>query len=154
MPLYALGARRPQLDPQSWVAPNAIVIGDVRLARNASIWWNTTLRGDNDPISIGENSNIQDNCVLHTDEGVPLSIGRDVTVGHLVMLHGCTIGDGSLIGIQAVVLNGARTDLAGAYGYGYLGERSNRTSVGDRWRRSLRRHAAPEDDRKVSGRVK
>ncbi|MEF8716369.1 MAG: gamma carbonic anhydrase family protein [Candidatus Accumulibacter necessarius] len=107
MPLYALGARRPQLDPQSWVAPNAIVIGDVHLARNASIWWNTTLRGDNDPISIGENSNIQDNCVLHTDEGVPLTIGRDVTVGHLVMLHGCTVGDGSLIGIGSVLLNRA-----------------------------------------------
>ncbi|EXI80870.1 MAG: carnitine operon protein CaiE [Candidatus Accumulibacter appositus] len=105
MPIYALGARRPQLDPQSWVAPTAIVIGDVRLAKNASIWWNATLRGDNDPISIGENSNIQDNSVLHTDEGVPLTIGRDVTVGHLVMLHGCTIGDGSLIGIGSVLLN-------------------------------------------------
>jgi carbonic anhydrase/acetyltransferase-like protein (isoleucine patch superfamily) len=73
MPIYALGTRRPQLDPQCWVAPTAIVIGDVRLARNASIWWNATLRGDNDPISIGENSNIQDNSVLHTDEGVPLT---------------------------------------------------------------------------------
>ncbi len=105
MPIFALADRRPQLDTESWVAPNAIVIGDVRLARNASIWWNATLRGDNDPIRIGENSNIQDNCVLHTDEGVPLSIGRDVTVGHLVMLHGCTVGDGSLIGIGSVLLN-------------------------------------------------
>ncbi|MBN8455820.1 gamma carbonic anhydrase family protein [Accumulibacter sp.] len=107
MPIYLLGSRRPQLDPQSWVAPNAIVIGDVRLAKNASIWWNATLRGDNDPISIGEDSNIQDHCVLHTDEGVPLTIGREVTVGHLVMLHGCTIGDGSLIGIGSVLLNRA-----------------------------------------------
>ncbi len=107
MPIYLLGSRRPQLDPQSWVAPNAIVIGDVRLARNASIWWNATVRGDNDPISIGEDSNIQDQCVLHTDEGVPLTIGREVTVGHLVMLHGCTIGDGSLIGIGSVLLNRA-----------------------------------------------
>jgi carbonic anhydrase/acetyltransferase-like protein (isoleucine patch superfamily) len=105
MPIYAIGARRPQLDPQSWVAPTAIVIGDVRLAKNASIWWNATLRGDNDPISIGENSNIQDNSVLHTDEGVPLTIGRNVTVGHLVMLHGCSIGDCSLIGIGSVLLN-------------------------------------------------
>ncbi|MCM8613163.1 gamma carbonic anhydrase family protein [Accumulibacter sp.] len=107
MPIYLLGSRRPQLDPQSWVAPNAIVIGDVRLARNASIWWNATVRGDNDPIRIGEDSNIQDQCVLHTDEGVPLTIGREVTVGHLVMLHGCTIGDGSLIGIGSVLLNRA-----------------------------------------------
>jgi carbonic anhydrase/acetyltransferase-like protein (isoleucine patch superfamily) len=107
MPIYLLGTRRPQLDPQSWVAPNAIVIGDVRLAKNASIWWNATVRGDNDPIRIGEDSNIQDQCVLHTDEGVPLTIGREVTVGHLVMLHGCTIGDGSLIGIGSVVLNRA-----------------------------------------------
>ncbi|MEF8729768.1 MAG: gamma carbonic anhydrase family protein [Accumulibacter sp.] len=107
MPIYLLGSRRPQLDPQSWVAPNAIVIGDVRLAKNASIWWNATVRGDNDPISIGEDSNIQDQCVLHTDEGVPLTIGREVTVGHLVMLHGCTIGDGSLIGIGSVLLNRA-----------------------------------------------
>ncbi|ACV35273.1 gamma carbonic anhydrase family protein [Accumulibacter sp.] len=105
MPTFVIGSRRPQIDPDSWIAPTAIVIGDVRLARNASIWWNATARGDNDPISIGENSNIQDNSVLHTDEGVPLSIGRDVTVGHLVMLHGCTIGDGSLIGIGSVLLN-------------------------------------------------
>ena len=107
MPIFAIGAKHPQIDPESWVAPTAIVIGDVRLARNASIWWNATLRGDNDPISIGENSNIQDNSVLHTDEGVPLTIGREVTVGHLVMLHGCTIGDGSLIGIGSVLLNHA-----------------------------------------------
>ena len=107
MPIYLLGSRRPQLDPQSWVAPNAIVIGDVRLAKNASIWWNATVRGDNDPISIGEDSNIQDQCVLHTDAGVPLTIGREVTVGHLVMLHGCTIGDGALIGIGSVLLNRA-----------------------------------------------
>ncbi|MBK8385837.1 MAG: gamma carbonic anhydrase family protein [Candidatus Accumulibacter sp.] len=105
MPIFAIGSRHPQIDPESWVAPTAIVIGDVRLASNASIWWNATARGDNDPISIGENSNIQDNSVLHTDEGVPLTIGRDVTVGHLVMLHGCTIGDGSLIGIGSVLLN-------------------------------------------------
>lgn len=105
MPLFKLGAKSPQIDPQSWIAPNATVIGDVRLAKNASIWWNATLRGDNDPISIGENSNIQDGSVLHTDEGVPMTIGRDVTVGHLVMLHGCTVGDGSLIGIGSVLLN-------------------------------------------------
>ena len=107
MPVFAIDDKQPQLAPKSWVAPNATIIGDVRLAKNASIWWNATLRGDNDPISIGENSNIQDGSVLHTDEGVPLNIGRDVTVGHMVMLHGCTVGDGSLIGIGSVILNRA-----------------------------------------------
>jgi carbonic anhydrase/acetyltransferase-like protein (isoleucine patch superfamily) len=107
MPIYALGAKRPQIADSAWVAPNATVIGDVRLAGNVSIWWNAVLRGDNDPITIGENSNIQDGSVLHTDIGVPLSIGRNVTVGHMVMLHGCTVGDGSLIGIGAIVLNHA-----------------------------------------------
>lgn len=107
MPVFRLGEKLPQLAAGVWIAPNATVIGDVRLAANVSIWWNAVLRGDNDPITIGENSNIQDGSVLHTDAGVPLTIGRDVTVGHLVMLHGCTIGDGSLIGIKSVILNGA-----------------------------------------------
>ncbi len=95
-------------DEAFWIAPTAVVIGNVTLQRNASIWWNAVLRGDNEPIVIGENSNVQDGCVLHTDPGYPLAIGRDVTIGHLVMLHGCTIGDGSLVGIGSVILNGAR----------------------------------------------
>ena len=107
MSLFRLGEKQPQLGANAWVAPNATVIGDVRLAANASIWWNATLRGDNDPIHIGENTNIQDGSVLHTDEGVPMHIGANVTVGHLVMLHGCTVGDGSLIGIGSVILNRA-----------------------------------------------
>ena len=107
MPTYLIGEKRPQIDPVAWIAANATVIGDVRLAANSSIWWNAVLRGDNDPIHIGENSNIQDGSVLHTDEGVPMHIGRNVTVGHLVMLHGCTVGDGSLIGIGSIVLNRA-----------------------------------------------
>ena len=107
MPIYTLGTHTPRIDPQSWIAPNATVIGQVRLAKNASIWWNATVRGDTDRIVIGENSNIQDGSVLHTDPGIQLIIGRDVTVGHLVSLHGCTIGDGSLIGIGAVILNNA-----------------------------------------------
>lgn len=107
MPLFKLGAKTPQVGDNAWVAPNATVIGDVRLGRNASIWWNATLRGDNDPIHIGENSNIQDGSVLHTDEGIPMHIGRGVTVGHLVMLHGCTVGDNCLIGIGSVILNRA-----------------------------------------------
>jgi carbonic anhydrase/acetyltransferase-like protein (isoleucine patch superfamily) len=107
MPVYAIGDKRPQIDESVWIAPNAIVIGDVRLGRNVSIWWNAVLRGDNDPIVIGDNTNIQDGSVLHTDIGVGMTIGADVTVGHMVMLHGCTIGDGSLIGIGAIVLNHA-----------------------------------------------
>jgi len=107
MPLFSLGEKKPQLGDDAWVAPNATVIGDVRLGANTSIWWNTTLRGDNDPIHIGNDTNIQDGSVLHTDEGVPMHIGNNVTVGHLVMLHGCTVGDGSLIGIGSVILNRA-----------------------------------------------
>ena len=107
MPLFKLGDKQPQLGANAWIAPNAMVIGDIRLGANVSIWWNATLRGDNDPIHIGDNSNIQDGSVLHTDEGVPMHIGANVTVGHLVMLHGCTVGDGSLIGIGSVILNRA-----------------------------------------------
>jgi carbonic anhydrase/acetyltransferase-like protein (isoleucine patch superfamily) len=105
---YALGDDRVSTaDDRCWIAPTAVLIGKVSLASNASVWWNSVLRGDNEPISVGEGSNVQDGCVLHTDIGFPLVIGKGVTVGHMVMLHGCTIGDDSLIGIGAVVLNGA-----------------------------------------------
>ena len=107
MPIYRLGERQPELGEGVWIAENATVIGSVVLGRNVNVWFGSILRGDNDPITIGENTNIQDGSVLHTDDGVPLTIGRNVTVGHKVMLHGCTIGDGSLIGINAVVLNRA-----------------------------------------------
>ncbi|HYQ90714.1 MAG TPA: gamma carbonic anhydrase family protein [Candidatus Competibacteraceae bacterium] len=93
---------------EHFIAPNATLIGSIVLENCASIWFNTVIRGDNDPIVIGEGSNIQDSCVLHTDEGVPLNVGKWVTVGHMVMLHGCTIGDNSLIGIKAVILNRAK----------------------------------------------
>ena len=108
MAIYQLDDKTPQIADSAWVADNAEVMGDVRLGENVSIWFNTTLRGDNDPITIGDGSNIQDGSVLHTDEGVPLTIGRNVTVGHMVMLHGCSIGDESLIGCGAIVLNGAK----------------------------------------------
>jgi carbonic anhydrase/acetyltransferase-like protein (isoleucine patch superfamily) len=107
MAIYSLGDRQPSLGHDAWVAPNATVIGDVRLGDSASIWWNAVLRGDNDTITIGANSNIQDGSVLHVDAGVPLTLGAHVTVGHLVMLHGCTVGDESLIGIKSVILNNA-----------------------------------------------
>ena len=110
MSVYALGAHAPQLPAEGdfWVAPNAVVVGKVTLMRGASVWFGATLRGDNDPIVIGENSNVQDGAVLHTDEGTPLVLGRGVTVGHMAMLHGCTVGDNSLIGIGAIVLGAAR----------------------------------------------
>jgi len=107
MPVYSIDDKYPQLAEPVWIAPNATVIGDVRLGRNASIWWNVVARGDTDPITIGENTNIQDNSVLHTDIGIPLTIGAGVTVGHMAMVHGCTIGNDSLIGIGAIVLNHA-----------------------------------------------
>ena len=91
-----------------WIAPDATVIGDVQMAKDSSIWFNCTLRGDNEPIEIGEGSNVQDGAILHTDPGFRCTIGKMVTVGHMAMLHGCTIGDGSLIGIGSVVLNGAK----------------------------------------------
>jgi len=110
MSVYSLGDSKPQLPPEGeyWIAPNATVLGNVILHPGASIWFNTVLRGDNDPIVIGRDSNIQDGSILHTDVGAPLTIGEGVTVGHKAMLHGCTIGDNSLVGIGAVILNGAR----------------------------------------------
>ncbi len=108
MALYELDGVTPELANSAWVADSAQVIGRVALAQDVSIWFGTVVRGDTETIRIGRGSNIQDACVLHADMGKPLTVGEDVTVGHQVMLHGCTIGDGSLIGIGAVVLNGAR----------------------------------------------
>lgn len=105
--IYQLDNHKPNIDPSSFIADNATVIGQATIKQNASVWFNVVIRADNDQITIGEGSNIQDGSVLHIDPGFPLTIGREVTVGHKVMLHGCHIGDGSLIGINAVVLNGA-----------------------------------------------
>lgn len=107
MAIYRLGNQIPKLAPTAYVHESATVVGDVTLADDVSIWPQAVVRGDTSGISIGARSNVQDGSVLHVDEGVPLSIGEDVTIGHQVMLHGCTIGDGSLVGIQAVILNGA-----------------------------------------------
>ncbi|HXP64803.1 MAG TPA: gamma carbonic anhydrase family protein [Steroidobacteraceae bacterium] len=107
MTLYALGENSPIIAAGVYVAPNASVIGKVVLAENATVWFGATLRGDNETISIGARSNVQDSAVMHTDPGFPLTIGADVSVGHQAMMHGCTVGEGTLIGIQAVVLNGA-----------------------------------------------
>ena len=108
MPIYQLNDRVPVIPASCYIAEGVTIIGSVVLGERVSIWPGAVLRGDNEPIVIGDDSNVQELSVLHTDPGAPLTIGRNVTVGHQVMLHGCTIGDGSLIGIQAVVLNGAR----------------------------------------------
>jgi carbonic anhydrase/acetyltransferase-like protein (isoleucine patch superfamily) len=122
MTLYQLDDRRVVMpdNGRAWVAPNATVVGNVTIEEDASIWFNAVLRGDNEPIVVGQRSNVQDGCVLHTDPGCPLTIGPDCTIGHMVMLHGCTIGAGSLIGIGAIVLNGAKIGEGCLIGAGSL----------------------------------
>jgi carbonic anhydrase/acetyltransferase-like protein (isoleucine patch superfamily) len=107
MSLFALGDISPRIASDAWIAPGCYVIGNVVVADRASVWFGSTLRGDNETITIGAGSNVQENCVLHTDMGFPLTIGAGCTIGHKAMLHGCTIGENSLIGMGATVLNGA-----------------------------------------------
>ncbi|MFK7882430.1 gamma carbonic anhydrase family protein [Roseobacter sp.] len=108
MTIYALGPHVPQLHEDTWVAPDANLIGKVVLEEGASVWFGTTIRADHEEIRVGKGSNVQENCVFHIDAGFPLTIGHNCTIGHKVMLHGCTIGDNSLIGMGATVLNGAK----------------------------------------------
>ena len=108
MTIYQLGNKKIQRHVETWIANNAIVIGDITLKENSSVWFGAVLRGDIENIEVGAGSNIQDNCVLHTDAGFPLTVGKGVTVGHLAMLHGCSIGDDSLVGIGATILNGSK----------------------------------------------
>lgn len=107
MALYRLGSVSPTIAPSAYVAPSASIIGNVVLGDHSNVWFGAILRGDNEVISIGANSNVQDGSVMHTDPGFPLMVGENVSIGHQAMLHGCTVGEGSLIGIQAVVLNAA-----------------------------------------------
>ena len=120
MAIYELDGVAPEIDESAWVADSAQVLGDVVLGEDASVWFGTVIRGDTENITIGEGTNIQDASVLHADMGKPLVVGCNVTVGHQVMLHGCTIGDGSLIGIGAVVLNGAKIGKGCLVGAGSL----------------------------------
>ncbi|MBZ8138739.1 gamma carbonic anhydrase family protein [Rubrivivax gelatinosus] len=120
MAVYRLGDAVPRIDPGAWVADSASVIGRVALAAGASVWYGAVLRGDNDWISVGRDSNVQDGSVLHTDAGIPLEIGERVTIGHKVVLHGCSIGCGSLVGMGAVILNGARIGKGCIVGAGAL----------------------------------
>ena len=117
MTIYRLSGKQPVIAASAYIAPEATLIGDVFVGDGASVWPGATLRGDNEPVVIGDRCNVQESAVLHADPGFPLDVGADVTVGHQAMLHGCTIGEGSLIGIQAVILNGAvigRHSLVGA----------------------------------------
>jgi carbonic anhydrase/acetyltransferase-like protein (isoleucine patch superfamily) len=107
MTIYQIGADAPEIDACAYIADDANVIGKVTIAANVSIWFGVTIRGDNERITIGANSNVQESSVLHTDIGCPMTIGQNVTIGHQAMLHGCSVGDGALIGIQAIILNGA-----------------------------------------------
>ena len=120
MTIYQLGEHAPEIDASAFVADSANLIGKVTLHANASVWFGTTIRGDNERITIGENSNVQESVVMHTDMGYPLTVGKNVTIGHQAMLHGCTIGDGALIGIQAVILNGAKIGKGCLVGAGAL----------------------------------
>lgn len=118
--IYALDGIRPQLHPDTWVAPDANLIGRVVLEAGASVWFGATLRGDNEEIRVGAGSNVQENAVLHTDMGFPLTIGANCTIGHKAMLHGCTIGDGTLIGMGAMLMNGSRIGRGCLIGAGAL----------------------------------
>ena len=122
MPVYALDGVSPELPRQGdyWIAPNAVVIGKVRLKKNASIWWGAVIRGDNEWITIGAGSNIQDNSVIHADPGQPVEIGDGVTVGHRAIIHSALVGDGSLIGMGAILLNRARIGRDSLVGAGSL----------------------------------
>ena len=122
MAIYELDGQAPELpaDKRYWIAETAVVIGRVRLKQDANIWWGSVLRGDNEWIELGERSNIQESCTLHTDMGFPLTIGPDCTIGHNVVLHGCTVGNRSLIGMGAILLNGARIGAHCLVGAGAL----------------------------------
>ena len=118
--IYALDGTAPTIHPTAWVAPSAVLIGDVTLGEGASVWFNAVLRGDNEPIMIGPRSNVQDGCVVHTDPGFPVVVEEGVTIGHLAMIHGCHIGAGALIGMKASLLNGARVGPGALVGAGAL----------------------------------
>ncbi len=118
--IYALDGIAPLIDPTAWIAPDANLIGRVVAGAGVSVWFGSTLRGDNEEIRVGAGSNVQENCVLHTDMGYPLVIGANCTIGHKAMLHGCTIGEGSLIGMGATILNGARIGRGCLIGAGAL----------------------------------
>ncbi len=153
MPIYALHDRRPKLPSKDryWIAPNASVIGDVILGEDCGIWFGATLRGDNERISVGARSNIQEGSTLHTDMGFPLEIGEDCTIGHNAVLHGCVIGDGSLIGMGAIVLNGAKIGRGCLVGAGALVTEGKVFPPGSLIMGSPARVTRPLDEALISG---
>jgi carbonic anhydrase/acetyltransferase-like protein (isoleucine patch superfamily) len=122
MPIYAIDGTEPVFAERAsnWIAPDATLIGDIQIGRDVSIWFGAVLRGDNEPIEIGEDSNVQEHTIMHTDPGFPLTIGKGCTIGHRALLHGCTIGENSLIGMGAIVLNGAKIGNNSLVGAGAL----------------------------------
>lgn len=122
MPIFALDGLNPRFDDQEsvWIAPDATLIGNIRIGRNVGVWFGAVIRGDNEEIAIGDDSNVQEHTVMHTDIGFPLIVGKGCTVGHRAMLHGCTVGDNSLIGMGAIILNGARIGKNSLVGAGAL----------------------------------
>jgi carbonic anhydrase/acetyltransferase-like protein (isoleucine patch superfamily) len=122
MPIYSLDGIEPQFEdaPTNWIAPDAVLIGSVRVGRNASVWFGAVIRGDNELIEIGADTNVQEHTVMHTDLGFPLSVGSGCTIGHRAMLHGCTIGNNSLVGMGAIILNGAKIGAGSLVGAGAL----------------------------------
>src|SRR3990170_7591513 len=122
MPLYAIDGKAPGFEDadSNWIAPDATLIGDVHVGRNAGFWFGVVIRGDNEPVVVGADTNVQEHTVMHTDPGFPLTIGQGCTIGHRALLHGCTIGDNSLIGMGAIVLNGARIGRNSLVGAGAL----------------------------------
>lgn len=116
MPVYALDGVHPEIHPTAWIAPGAVVVGNVVLGEGASVWFNAVLRGDNERMTIGPRCNVQDGCVLHSDPGFPLTLEEDVTLGHAAIVHGCTVGAGALIGMGATVLNGAKVGAGALIG--------------------------------------
>lgn len=122
MPIYALGETSPQFADSStgWIAPDAVLIGRLHIGRDVGIWFGSVLRGDNEPITIGDGTNVQEHTVMHTDLGFPLTVGRGCTIGHRALLHGCIVGDNALIGMGATVLNGARIGDNSLVGAGAL----------------------------------
>jgi carbonic anhydrase/acetyltransferase-like protein (isoleucine patch superfamily) len=120
MAIYQIDEHIPEIDSSCYIADSATVVGNIEMSADVNVWFGVAIRADNDRITIGEGTNIQENAVLHADPGFPLSIGRQVSVGHMAMVHGCTIGDGSLIGIQAVILNGAKIGKNSLVGAGAL----------------------------------
>ena len=121
MPIYRIGNRKPQFAARAaYIAPDASIIGSVEFGRDASVWFQTVIRGDSERIVIGERTNVQDSCVLHADPGDPLLLGANVTIGHQVMLHGCHVGEGSMIGMSSVLLNGSKVGAGSILGAGSL----------------------------------